>query len=64
MKVLKLRLEGQNPVYLRNMCRQKLRCFYSTVLTGSRAEETDLLQTLGHILPKAKMSIVNIISLL
>lgn len=63
-KALKLRLKSHNPVYLRNISRQILRCFYSIILTGSRVEETNLLQTLGHILPKAKMSSVNAISLL
>lgn len=34
------------------------------ILTGSKVEETSLLQILGYILPKAKMSSVNTISLL
>lgn len=61
---MKLRLKSHNPVYLRNISRQKLTYFYSTILTGSRVEETNLIQTLGHILPKAKMNSVNTISLL
>lgn len=51
-KALKLRLKSCNPVCLRNISREKLRCFYSTILTGSRVEETNFLQTLGHILQK------------
>lgn len=56
--------KSQNTAYLRNMCRRKLGCFYSIVLTGSRAKETNFLKTLGDILPKAKMSVANVISLL
>lgn len=56
--------KSQNTAYLRNMCRKKLGCFYSIVLTGSTAKETNFLKTLGDILPEAKMSVANVISLL
>lgn len=56
--------KSQNTAYLRNMCRKKLGCFYSIVLTGSRAKETNFLKTLGDILPEAKMSVASVISLL
>lgn len=53
-KALKLRLKSHNPVYLRNISRQKLRCFFSMIITGFRVEKTKFYKLWDIYCPRQK----------